>query len=176
MKASTTPERRPIPSAMLDEVLCLSRRRCCICFGLNRDLSLKQGQVAHLDRDRSHNDLDNLAFLCLDHHDQYDGRTSQSKGLTPGEVRRFRKDLHEVIDRAWKEPLLLAGALVLAAGDPCGRYVRETEHESAEFEVTRLPDGRLRVSGVAFWGTKREYGPNIGQLEFEVPALYQNVK
>jgi hypothetical protein len=167
MRSKTGASRKRIAAAILDEVLCLSRRRCCICVGLNRDLSLKQGQVAHLDRNPANNDLDNLAFFCLDHHDQYDSRTSQSKGLTPGEVRRFRKELHEIIDRDWKEPVSVPGAHIRAPGDHLGRYVRETEHESAEFEVTYLSDGRVRFSGMAFWGTKREYGPHIGELEFE---------
>lgn len=176
MKRKASAQRKHIPAPILEEVLCLSRRRCCICFGLNRDLSLKQGQVAHLDGDRTNNNLDNLTFLCLDHHDQYDSRTSQSKGLAPGEVRKFRKELHEVIDRAWKEPVSVVNARVRAPGDPSGRYVRETEHESAELEVTALRSGRVRVSGVALWGTKHVGGPNVGLLEFAVPLTNNRVE
>jgi hypothetical protein len=32
--------------------------------------------------------------MCLDHHDEYDGRTSQSKGLTQAEVREYRRELY----------------------------------------------------------------------------------
>jgi len=91
--------RRRIPAEIEESVLVLSRRRCCLCFGLNRDLAIKQGQIAHLDGRPDNNDLDNLAFMCLEHHDQYDTRTSQSKGLTAREAKRFRKDLHEVIEK-----------------------------------------------------------------------------
>jgi hypothetical protein len=77
-------------------VLLRSRRRCCVCHGLNDDLTIKQGQIAHLDHNPSNNDEDNLVFLCLDHHDQYDSRTSQSKGLTEAEVRHFRMQLDQV--------------------------------------------------------------------------------
>ena len=87
--------RNPVPNAIQDRVLLLSRRRCCICFGLNGDLGLKQGQIAHLDQDNANYDLDNLAFLCLPHHDQYDSKTSQSKGLREGEVKRFRQELYD---------------------------------------------------------------------------------
>src|SRR5262249_33160957 len=45
----------------------------------------------------SNNDLDNLAFLCLDHHDAYDQKTSQSKGLTVAEVKRYRSLLAEAL-------------------------------------------------------------------------------
>jgi hypothetical protein len=71
-------------------VLAGSRRRC---FALRKDDAEKRGQIAHLDRDRSNNSPDNLAFFCLEHHDQYDARTSQSKGLTIEETRRYRAEL-----------------------------------------------------------------------------------
>jgi hypothetical protein len=73
-----------VPENIEKEVLLLCRRRCCICFGLYHDLGVKAGQVAHLDHDSTNNDLDNLAFLCLIHHDQYDSTTSQSKGFKTG--------------------------------------------------------------------------------------------
>lgn len=76
-------------------VLTHSRRRCCICFGLNRDLDVKQGQIAHLDKNRDNHAVDNLAFLCLPHHDQYDSVTSQSKSFRPGEVKVYRDKLYD---------------------------------------------------------------------------------
>lgn len=72
-----------------------SRRRCAICFGLHGDRSKKRGQIAHLDRNRTNNVEDNLAFLCLDHHDEYDSKTSQSKGLTEQEVKVYRGQLYQ---------------------------------------------------------------------------------
>jgi hypothetical protein len=53
----------------------------------------KQGQIAHIDRNPENNDPNNLAFLCLEHHDRYDSKPSQSKGLTHEEVRRYREEL-----------------------------------------------------------------------------------
>src|SRR5713101_8317200 len=89
--------RAPVPGKNQDQVLLLSRRRCCICFGLDGDLGKKRGQIAHLDRNNINYDLDNLAFLCLPHHDEYDGKTSQSKGLRESEVKQFRKELYDRI-------------------------------------------------------------------------------
>jgi hypothetical protein len=60
---------------------------------LNRDITPKKGQIAHLDGNPSNNALSNLAYLCLDHHDDLDTTTSQSKGLTSDEVRRYQKEL-----------------------------------------------------------------------------------
>src|ERR1700681_3679675 len=81
-----------VPEDNQDQVLLLSRRRCCICFGLDGDLGEKRGQIAHLDWDNTNYDLDNLAFLCLPHHDKYDSTTSQSKGLRESEVKHYRKE------------------------------------------------------------------------------------
>ncbi len=91
------PRRQRVPSNMVAEVISSSRRRCCVCYGLLGDLALKKGQIAHLDRDPSNNDLDNLAFLCLEHHDIYDSRTSQSKGFDSKEVKKYRQELYEII-------------------------------------------------------------------------------
>src|SRR5687768_1769755 len=85
--------RKPIPKSVETELLTSCKRRCCLCFALNQDLRTKQGQIAHLDNNPSHNDIDNLVWLCLDHHDQYDSRTSQSKGFTLDEVRLYKNQL-----------------------------------------------------------------------------------
>lgn len=76
-------------------VLTECRRRCCICFGLNHDLEVKKGQIVHLDKNSSNNIYDNIAFLCLEHHDHYDSKTSQSKNFTIIEVKRYRDELKE---------------------------------------------------------------------------------
>ena len=91
------PNRKSIPKEIETQVLVKSGRRCCICFGVNGDFTDKKGQIAHLDRDSSNTELANLAFLCLVHHDEYDTRRSQSKGLTIGEVKEYRTRLCEVV-------------------------------------------------------------------------------
>src|SRR6266516_203024 len=93
------PNRKRISSEVVADVTSASRRRCCICFALRLDDSEKQGQIAHLDRDASNNSSDNHAFLCLDHHDQYDSRTSPAKGLTIEEVKRYRTELLAFVAR-----------------------------------------------------------------------------
>jgi len=97
--------RVPVPEDNQAQVLILSRRRCCICYGLHRDVEIKRGQIAHLDRDNTNYDMDNLTFLCLVHHDEYDGTTSQSKGLRGSEVKQYRQLLYDTITAG----VLLAG-------------------------------------------------------------------
>ena len=89
--------RKTIPSSIEIEVLTQSARRCCICFGLYHKFDVVKGQIAHLDQDNTNNKLDNLAFLCLDCHDEYDSKTSQSKGLMQQEVKQYRKLLYQEI-------------------------------------------------------------------------------
>lgn len=89
--------RKPISVDVQANVLVRSRRRCCICYGLNRDISIKQGQIAHLDQNSANAAEDNLAFLCMPHHDQYDSLTRQSKNLSENEVRTYRDELHRDI-------------------------------------------------------------------------------
>jgi len=86
--------RPTIPTDTVTEVLIRSGRRCCLCFGLNNDFEVKQGQIAHLDQNSQNSSPGNLAFLCLSHHDAYDSRTSQSKGLTLEEVKAYGEALY----------------------------------------------------------------------------------
>ncbi len=93
--------RKKIPSAIEAQVLTESRRRCCLCFHLKNttDANL-QGQIAHIDRNRTNHQESNLAYLCLPHHDVYDSKTSQSKRLSPAELLHAKKALHEFLNRS----------------------------------------------------------------------------
>lgn len=91
--------RKHIPIDVEIELLSKSRRRCCVCFGLHGDFDPKPGQFAHLDKTRKNSTLTNLAWLCLEHHDQYDSVTSQTKGLKPHEVKLYRDELYSAIQK-----------------------------------------------------------------------------
>ena len=54
----------------------------------------RRGGISTSDRDPSNSTAENLAFLCLQHHDAYDSKRSQSKGFTPDELRRYKESLH----------------------------------------------------------------------------------
>ena len=87
--------RKKLSSKIENEIFTKSKRRCCICFALNDDLAVKRGQIAHTDHNAQNDDLDNLAFLCLEHHDQYDSQTSQSKNFTMHEIKEYRDRLYK---------------------------------------------------------------------------------
>ena len=123
------PSRPHLPRTIETEILIRSRRRCCVCYGLKRDLAEKRGQIAHLDRHRENNRPDNLAYFCLDHHDQYDSRTSQSKGLTEGEAKHYRQELYAALENGMSAPQFW---LREPGSAPEKRPIRWTqEHEEA---------------------------------------------
>ena len=90
-------KRIKVPPETATKVLLKSGRRCCLCVALLGDSEVKNGQIAHLDQNSSNNDISNLVFLCLDHHDEYDSKTSQSKGFAESEVRTYRDQLIDLL-------------------------------------------------------------------------------
>jgi hypothetical protein len=91
--------RKRIPTETELAVLDKSRRRCALCYQINGDLGEKRGQIAHLDKNPGNYAQDNLAFLCLDHHTQYDSKTSQHKNYTISELKTARNKLYEAIEQ-----------------------------------------------------------------------------
>jgi hypothetical protein len=101
--------RKPIPDDVQNAVLLKSRRRCCMCFWLSGIDEVQKGQIAHLDQNNENADEENLVFLCFNHHDEYDGKTSQSKGLRQDEIRAWRNELYRELEnrfRASREKVL----------------------------------------------------------------------
>lgn len=164
--------RKPLPKDAETAVLVRSRRRCCICFGIDRDTRPKSGQIAHLDKSNANHAESNLAFLCFTHHDEYDSVSSQRKNYTQAEVKAFRDELYTTINKAFTQQVHF-GEINTPMADPyAGTYIRiDSGPDGAELTVTPLPDtyeGRPQyfVSGFSTWGADREYGPNMGSLSF----------
>jgi hypothetical protein len=91
--------RKPIPNQTQHRVLDRSRRRCALCAHFDHDYGQKEGQTAHIDRDPSNVDADNLVYLCLPHHDDYDTKRRQTKNLTEREVKTARDRLYDFIQQ-----------------------------------------------------------------------------
>ena len=167
--------RSPIPLAVLTETLVSSRRRCAICFGLNRDTSLKSGQVAHLDHNASNNALSNLAFLCLEHHDLYDSTTRQSKNITRSEVITYRDELLTSLNATFSNGAIFGSATIperRKTETVDGHYIRiidgDSSYESAEIKISRIASkhSEYHVSGFALWRKQSASVPNIGQFDY----------
>jgi len=87
-------ERSTTSRAVETRVLLAARRRCCLCYFLHHRDEVRKGQIAHLNQNPADSRFSNLVWLCLEHHDEYDSRTSQAKGITQGEVVAYRNRLY----------------------------------------------------------------------------------
>ncbi len=144
-------DRPKVHSSVEEQVLTASRRRCAICFGLHRETTIKRGQIAHIDGRPSNNDLDNLVFLCLNHHEEYDATSRQAKGITQKEVRTYRDELYASITVEWSKPTSFTTPTIDPIGSKAGHYVLERSNSSAEFQISHLGNGIMQVSGLAVW-------------------------
>jgi len=133
-------KRKKIPKDVETAVLLKSKRRCCVCFFLNGDNAVKKGQIAHLDGNPSNCVEENLAFLCFNHHDEYDSQSSQSKRLTEEEVKHFRDELHKVLHNTQHD------------SNDVNMLVRHEEELLDEGSATKLenrePIPMLRIIGI----------------------------
>jgi hypothetical protein len=68
-----------------------------MCFGLRGDLAVKDGQLAHMDRDRTHSVAENLAFLCQECHGVYDKKSNRVLAFTSDEIRHYRDRLYSAL-------------------------------------------------------------------------------
>lgn len=89
--------RKEIPEKVQRAVLIKSRRRCAFCFFFENDKKRVDGQIAHIDRDKSNHAESNLVFLCLLHHNEYDTRPSQTKRYQPEEAKSAKASLESYI-------------------------------------------------------------------------------
>ncbi|WP_373078049.1 hypothetical protein [Fusobacterium varium] len=89
--------RKSIPTQTKINILTKSKRRCAYCFGLHGDLKVKHGQIAHIDRNNENNSENNLAFLCLEHHNVYDSTFKQTINLFPQELINYKTQLENYI-------------------------------------------------------------------------------
>ena len=92
-------DRRSLSPEETADLLQKCLRRCCLCYALEGDDSRKDGQLAHLDRNRSNADPDNFVFLCFEHHNSYDAKMGQAKNLTEQELRRHRQTLYQAVEQ-----------------------------------------------------------------------------
>lgn len=90
--------KRPKPPKDVElQAILRSARRCAMCFALKGDNEIKEGQISHIDRDPTNNDPENLVFLCLPHHNNYDTKQSQAKNYSPDELKRYRATLDQYV-------------------------------------------------------------------------------
>lgn len=185
--------RKTIPKEIETKVLTSSARRCALCFGINHDLREKKGQIAHLDQNPANPELDNLAWLCFNHHDAFDGKTRQSKNYTIEEVKTYRnqlykeitnyKNLSSVQNKPIEDRYFDAGARVKSVREELGLKTSQfaeflpiesqREYEAIESRSKEVPLKLLEtissISGINLEWLKHEKGNR-----YNVEAIYLN--
>lgn len=106
---------------------------------------MQRGQIAHLDKNAENNAVDNLVFLCLEHHDEYDSIPRQSKGLREQEVRRWRDELHREMEYRFRT--VVAGPLLLQF-DATRHKLMEENNQCGIFRVSVKNEGNTTVNNV----------------------------
>lgn len=76
--------RPPIPPKIASSLLMANRHACCVCQNY-------QVQIHHIDDDPSNNNLENLAALCLPHHDQATMTAGLTRKLKADDVRQYKQ-------------------------------------------------------------------------------------
>lgn len=90
-----TKTRTPIPENVSAEVMFRHDRTCCVCG--ERGLAV---QIHHIDENPGNHAIDNLAVLCLQHHEETQVRGGFAKKLKAADVVRHRDDwVRRVSDR-----------------------------------------------------------------------------
>src|SRR5262245_20031526 len=145
--------RKAIPDATQANILLRGRRRCCLCFWLKGEDEVKKGQLAHLDGDNENAAEDNLVFLCLEHHDEYDSIPRLSKGLREQEVRKWRDELYKEMEYRFRTVKQHSCELNVARlrrtfADPLfGHYCAEFRLKNTGVAELRSPVVSIRLPG-----------------------------
>ena len=91
--------RKRIPAPEETEVLARSRRKCCLCAHHELRFDVRPGQIHHIDGDPKNHRLENLVWLCLEHHDKCQSSSPIAKGYTKREIKTLRDRLYETLDQ-----------------------------------------------------------------------------
>jgi hypothetical protein len=97
--------RPPIPIGTLTSLLFASRYQCCICRDSSRPIIVHH--IVEWAESRSH-DADNLAVLCLQHHDEAHSRKTLSRNLDAGVLRDMKEKWEREVKSFDAESILSA--------------------------------------------------------------------
>jgi hypothetical protein len=164
-------------------VLLKGARRCPLCFRLNGDLTEKHGQIAHLDQNPSNTIEENLAFMCMPHHSDYDSTTRQHKNFTIAEVKDMRDNLYEAIaskehhqaksdgGRGGNAKVEGSGIAIGGPGGKGGKYGKAGDGGSAEVKGEGLAAGGEggSVDSNNLWYPPARSGYEIASEQFGRP-------
>lgn len=86
--------RTKIPTEIATEILFLSDRTCCVC-----NIRGKNIQIHHIDENPSNNNIDNLAVLCLECHNDTMTKGGFGRKLDANQVIKYRTEWLERVQK-----------------------------------------------------------------------------
>jgi len=86
--------RLSIPPEVAAKVLFLSDRTCCVCHTKGKPI-----QIHHIDGNPSNNDINNLALLCLDCHNETQISGGFHRKLDADQIKIYRDDRMNLVGR-----------------------------------------------------------------------------
>ena len=116
-----------------------------MCFWLDGVDDVVKGQIAHLDQDASNNKLGNLAFLCFNHHDEYDSTPNVSKGLQQQEVTQWRDELYKEMEYRFRSIKARRLELTIARFDP----IDPSSTFRLEFRLQNVGDATITNAAIS---------------------------
>lgn len=81
--------RKNVPEDVAASILFMSDRTCCVCNERGKTL-----QIHHIDDNPSNNSFENLAVLCVEHHNETLLQGGFGRKLDAAQVRMYRDDWH----------------------------------------------------------------------------------
>ena len=129
--------RIPIPQEISDEVLFRQDHTCCVCRENGKAV-----QIHHIDDNPSNNSSDNLAVLCLQHHNDTQVSGGFGRRLKAGEVRKYRDDWIDRVTKRREEADKIASERMGNAASTAQKDIRWTRppQEMLNAYIQHLPE------------------------------------
>lgn len=158
--------RPPIPIDALMSVLFANRYQCCVCR--EPKLSVIVHHIEEWAKSRSH-DVENLAVLCLHHHDQAHSKKTLSKNLDEKTLRDAKAKWEKEVKRFDAESILA----VMRVGYSNWNYMNELRiFELADVYGINLRTTKYYLSGVTA-GVVKENGHPVSVKNENLYYMYE---
>ncbi|QPF85973.1 HNH endonuclease [Bradyrhizobium genosp. L] len=138
--------RTPISNEIAADIMFRHDRTCCVCNAPGKSV-----QIHHIDENPSNHDPDNLAVLCLEHHEQTQVRGGFGRKLRDVDVRRHREDwLRRIAERRAAADKIVVERMALGAPEADSPHWTRPTDEALATILNTLPiiyeDIRRRAS------------------------------
>lgn len=123
--------RRKIPEKVSASVVYKNDRACCVC---HKRLPF---QINHINRNPTDNREENLCVLCLNHHNQFESKSTISKGLTPELLRKYKVEWEYIVRKRREKEY---GGLHQVVYKKSNMDFIKSQIELVSYEIMSLPD------------------------------------